>query len=432
MCGDDDAANGDGSAGARGPLARMTDRGSDVDDAAAPAAPNGVDVVPVSAEAAPIPAPAPPEAAPLRAVPVAAGDPVPRWLRSGAAIAWRLLVVVAAIAVTAYALAYLRIVVLPVIVAVLVSTVLRPPTRWLIRHRFSSGAAALTVLLAAIALLVCALAMAGAAVARQVSDLADSVQEGIREAGDALSEPPFNVSDADIDRYIDNAGEQLSDSSGALTGGVVHGAVIAGEVITGLIITLLLLFFFLKDGPSIWRWIVDTFGGRRGRQLDELARRSYFALTGYVRGLFLVGAADATMIGAGLAILGVPLVIPLMLLTFLAAFVPLIGAFTAGLAAVLIALVDGGVVTALIVLGLVVAVQQVEGHLLYPLIMGRTIHIHPIAVILALATGGILAGIIGVFISVPILTLAATALAYARELRESAAAAPPGPAPRSS
>ena len=365
-------------------------------------APAGLDVVAVAT-----PAGVPP-----------ATDAVPRWLRSGAAIAWRLLVLGAAIALAAYALAYLRIVVLPVIVAVLISTVLGPPTRWLTRHRFSDGAAALTVLLAALAALGTALTMAGAAVARQVSDLADSVQEGIREAGDALSEPPFNLSQADIDRYIDNAGDQLSDSSGALTGGVVHGAVLAGEVITGLIITLLLLFFFLKDGPKIWRWVVDTFGGRQRARLDELARRSYFALTGYVRGLVLVGAADATMIGAGLAILGVPLVIPLMLLTFLAAFVPLIGAFSAGLAAVLIALVDGGVVTALIVLGLVIAVQQVEGHLLYPLIMGRTIHIHPIAVILALATGGILAGIIGVFISVPILTVAATALKYAKDTRE--------------
>ena len=410
----------------------MTDGEIEPDKAPAPAGRRPRKGVP-AAEPVPDPAPEPdpaaaaePESAPappdlLAAAPPApppAADPVPRWLRSGAAIGWRLLVLAAATAVTAYALAYLRIVVLPIIVAVLVSTVLRPPTRWLIRHRFSDGAAALTVLLGAIVLLITALTMAGAAVARQVSDLADSVQEGIREAGAALSEPPFNLSDADIDRYIDNAGDQLSDSSGALTGGVLHGAVVAGEVITGLIITLLLLFFFLKDGPSIWRWIVDTFGGRQSRRLDELARRSYFALTGYVRGLVLVGAADATMIGAGLAILGVPLVIPLMLLTFLAAFVPLIGAFTAGLAAVLIALVDGGVVTALIVLGLVVAVQQVEGHLLYPLIMGRTIHIHPIAVILALATGGILAGIIGVFISVPILTLAATALAYARELRD--------------
>lgn len=398
----------------------------DEDPVPSVAAPGGdaplvTDAAPEHAEPEPEPDPAP--AAPSRLPP--ATDPVPRWLRSGAAIAWRLLALAAAIALTAYALAYLRIVVLPIIVAVLVSTVLGPPTRWLTRHRFSDGAAALTVLLGAIGLLVTALTMAGAAVARQVSDLADSVQEGIREAGEALSEPPFNLSQGDIDRYIDNAGDQLSDSSGALTGGLVHGAVLAGEVITGLILTLLLLFFFLKDGPKIWRWVVETFGGRQRARLDELARRSYFALTGYVRGLVLVGAADAAMIGAGLAILGVPLVIPLMLLTFLAAFVPLIGAFSAGLAAVLIALVDGGVVTALIVLGLVIAVQQVEGHLLYPLIMGRTIHIHPIAVILALATGGILAGIIGVFISVPILTVAATALAYARDTRD-----PPAPVPQ--
>lgn len=366
-------------------------------------------------------APEAPSAAPT--APREADDPVPRWLRSGAAIAWRLLALAAGIALMAYVLGYLRLVVLPVIVALLVSTVLRPPTRWLTRHRFSDAAAAASVLLGAIALLAAALTLAGAAVARQVSDLADSVQEGIREAGDTLAKDPFNVSAADIDRYIDNAGEQLSDSSGALTGGLVHGAVVAGEVVTGLIITLLLLFFFLKDGTRIWRWVVDTFGGRQAGRMDELARRSYSALTGYVRGLVLVGTADATMIGAGLAILGVPLVVPLMLLTFLGAFVPLIGAFTAGLAAVLIALVDGGVATALIVFALVVAVQQVEGHLLYPLIMGRTIHIHPIAVILALAVGGITAGIIGIFIAVPILTVAATALTYAREMRE-----PPVPA----
>ena len=412
---------------------RSANRDADDDDGAADRAPPAGDESPATAKPPAKPAGAaesPPEPsvladAPADALPSPdADDPVPRWLRSGAAIAWRGLVVVAAIAVTAYVLAYLRIVVLPVIVALLLSTVLGPPTRWLHRHRFSAGAAALTVLLGAIALLATALTMAGAAVARQISDLADSVQKGIREAGDALAEPPFNLSPADIDRYIDNAGDQLSDSSGALTGGVLHGAVIAGEVITGLIITLLLLFFFLKDGPTIWRWIVDTFGGRQATRLDELARRSYSALTGYVRGLVLVGAADATMIGTGLAILGVPLVIPLMLLTFLGAFVPLIGAFSAGLAAVLIALVDGGPVTALIVLALVVAVQQVEGHLLYPLIMGRTINIHPIAVILALAIGGITAGIIGVFISVPILTVAATALAYVRDTRQ-----PPAPVP---
>jgi len=346
------------------------------------------------------------------------GDPVPRWLRSGSAIAWRLLVIAAAIAVTVYALAYLRVVVLPVIVALLVSTVLRPPARWLTRHRFSDAAAAATVLLSAVALLAGAVTLAGAAIGRQFSDLANSIQDGIREAGDALAQPPFNLSKADIQDRIDQAMNQLSDSSGALTGGALHGAVLVGEVLTGLIITLLLLFFFLKDGPGLWQWVVDTFGGRQRTRLDELARRSYGALSGYVRGLALVGVADAALIGTGLLIIGVPLVGPLMLLTFLAAFLPLIGAFSAGLAAVLIALVSGGIVKALIVFALVVGVQQVEGHLLYPLIMGRTINVHPIAVILGLATGGILAGIIGVFISVPIVTVAATALAYLRETRE--------------
>jgi predicted PurR-regulated permease PerM len=360
--------------------------------------------------------PSPPSSASTAAP--AAQDPVPRWLSSGAAIAWRLLAIMAAVAVTAYALAYLRVVVVPLIVALLLSTALRPPTRWLTRHRFSDAAAAGTVMLAMVAVLVTALTMAGAAVGRQFSDLADSIQQGIREAGDVLAKPPFDLSQADIDQRIDDAMAQLGDSSGSLTGGVLHGAVVVGELLTGLIITLLLLFFFLKDGPLLWRWVVETFGGRSRARLDEAARRSYTALAGYVRGLALVGIADATMVGAGLAILGVPLVAPLMLLTFLGAFVPLIGAFSAGLAAVLIALVSGGVVKALIVLALVVAVQQIEGHLLYPLIMGRTVNVHPIAVILALAAGGILAGIIGIFIAVPILTVAATVLSYAQEARE--------------
>ena len=351
-------------------------------------------------------------------------DPVPRWLRLGAAIAWRLLVLAAAIGLTVYGLTYLRVVVLPIIVALLLSTVLRPPARWLTRHRFSDAAAAATVMIVSIAVLGSAVAMAGAAIGRQFSDLATSVQDGVREAGDALAQPPFNLSKADIQEKIDEGVAKLSDSSSELTGGALHGAILVGEVLTGLIITLLLLFFFLKDGPGLWRWVVETLGGRQQTRLDELARRCYTALLGYVRGLVLVGAADATMIGTGLVILGIPLVAPLMLLTFLAAFVPLIGAFSAGLAAVLIALVSGGVVKALIVLGLVIAVQQVEGHVLYPLIMGRTVNVHPIAVILALATGAILAGIVGVFISVPIVTVGATALAYLRETRERAALEP--------
>lgn len=392
----------------------------EADDERSPSEP---DAEPPQAPEAPVPAPPAPPAAP----PTDPGDPVPRWLRSGAAIAWRLLAILAAIAATVYTLAYLRVVVLPVIIALLLSTVLRPPARWLTRHRFSDAAAAGTVLVLAIAILASAVAMAGAAVGRQFSDLADSVKDGIRQAGDALAQPPFNLSEADIQDKIDEYVHKLSDSSSSLTDGALHGAIVVGELFTGLIITLLLLFFFIKDGPELWRWVVETFGGRQRTRMDEMAQRCYTALSGYVRGLVLVGIADATMIGTGLLILGVPLIAPLMLLTFLGAFIPLIGAFSAGLAAVLIALVSGGPVTALIVLGLVIAVQQVEGHILYPIIMGRTVKVHPIAVILALAVGGISAGIIGVFISVPIVTVAATALAYLRETHERPALEP-GPA----
>jgi len=398
--------------------------------AAAPPAPAAVTssaprpaAAPPASPAAATPPPPKPAATPRPPAPDAADDPVPRWLRSGAAIGWRVLVLGAAIAFVAYALAYLRIVVLPVIVALLISTVLRAPTRWLRRHRFSDAAAAAAVMLSAIAALAGAITLAGAAIGRQFSDLAESVQDGLLQAGNALSRPPFNLSEQDIEKRIDSAIDGLSDSGGALTDGALQGAVVIGELLTSLIITILLLFFLLKDGPGMWRWIIDTFGGRQRRRLDELARRSYRALTGYVRGLVIVGVADAVMIGIGLFALGVPLVAPLMLLTFLGAFIPLIGAFGAGLAAVLIALVSGGIFKALLVFVLVLAVQQVEGHLLYPIIMGRTVHVHPIAVILALATGGILAGIIGIFVSVPLVTVAATALTYLREEREEPAPA---------
>jgi predicted PurR-regulated permease PerM len=141
----------------------------------------------------------------------------------------------------------------------------------------------------------------------------------------------------------------------------------------------------------------------------------FAALSGYVRGIALVGLVDALLIGLGLVILGVPLVLPLMLLTFLAAFVPLIGAFLAGLAAVLIALVFEGLVTALIVLGIIILVQQIEGHLLYPLLMSRTVHLHPAVIVIALAMGGITAGIVGVFLSVPVAGVISTVVSYVRE-----------------
>ncbi len=164
----------------------------------------------------------------------------------------------------------------------------------------------------------------------------------------------------------------------------------------------------------MWGFVLSLTGHRSRRDADELGRRVYTALAGYMRGIALVGFVDAILIGIALVIIGVPLVVPLMVLTFFAAFVPLIGAFVAGLFAVLIALVSGGVVDAALVLGPIVLVQQVEGHLLYPMLMARTVDLHPAVIVVALAAGGILGGIVGVFLAVPVAGILSVVLQYSR------------------
>jgi predicted PurR-regulated permease PerM len=200
-----------------------------------------------------------------------------------------------------------------------------------------------------------------------------------------------------------------------VTRGVTEGVVLLGEVLTGLIVVVLLTFFFLKDGTGIWSWLVGLFAGHHARAADEVGSRIFATLSGYMRGIALVGLVDAVLIGIALLVIGVPLVVPLMLLTFLAAFLPLVGAFLAGLAAVLIALVFNGYVAALLVLAVIFVVQQVEGHLLYPMLMSRTVHLHPAVVVVALAAGGIVAGIIGVFLAVPVAGVISTVLSYVRD-----------------
>jgi len=340
---------------------------------------------------------------------------VPRWLRTGAAIGWRFLVVAAAVLAVLYVLSFLRVVVLPIVVALLVTTLLLPPVRFLRRRGLGSGAAAGIVMVGSGLLFAGILAAIAPSVAGQASELGEGVQEGVREVGGILADPPFNQSRAEIDARVDTAVERLRENSGPLTAGLREGAVLLGEIVTGLIITVLLTFFFLKDGGRMWDWIADFAGRGRRAAWDELGSRVFTALGGYVRGIALVGLVDAILIGAALLIIGVPLVVPLMVLTFFAAFVPLIGAFLAGLAAVLIALVSNGLVAALLVLGAIVLVQQVEGHILYPLLMGRTVHLHPAVILVALGTGGIVAGVIGVFLAVPVAGIIAVILSYARE-----------------
>jgi len=340
---------------------------------------------------------------------------LPGWYRTAAAASWRFLAIVAALAATVYALVHLRVVVLPVIVALLASTLLLPPVRWMKGGGVSDGLAAAGAMILAVAAIGAVATAVAPSVADQFGELRPQAEQGVREATEVLADPPFNVSRSELDDAVDDGIARLRENSGPLARGLQSGAVVLGEIVTGLIIAVLLTFFLLKDGERMWGWAIGLFGGRSRRDADELGRRAYVALAGYVRGIALVGLVDAVLIGIALAIIGVPLVVPLMVITFFAAFVPLIGAFVAGLVAVLIALVSGGLLDAVLVLGAIVLVQQVEGHLLYPLLMARTVHLHPAVIVVALAAGGVLGGIVGVFLAVPVAGVLSVVLQYARD-----------------
>jgi predicted PurR-regulated permease PerM len=342
-------------------------------------------------------------------------SPTPLWLRASSEWAARSLIIGVAVVALVYALGVLRVVVLPVIVALLLTTLLLPPKRWLHRRGMPDGLATALTMLGAILVLAGIGTAVAPSIGGQVNDLGTGVQDGVREATRVLADEPFNLSRADVNKRVNEALAKVRENSSSITRGVTSGAVLLGEVLTGLIVTILLTFFFLKDGGSMWRWLTGLFAGHHRREADELGTRVFAALSGYVRGIALVGLVDALLIGIALVIIGVPLVIPLMILTFLAAFMPLIGAFLAGLAAVLIALVSNGVVAALLVLAAIIIVQQVEGHLLYPLLMSRTVHLHPAVIVLSLALGGVVAGIIGVFLAVPTAGVISTIISFVRE-----------------
>jgi predicted PurR-regulated permease PerM len=343
------------------------------------------------------------------------GSVTPAWLRAASDWTWRSFVIAFGVVALVYALGFLRVVVLPIIIALLLTTLLLPLAR-AFRKRGAPDALA-----AAMAMICMVLVLGGVATAvapsigNQASDLGQGVKDGARQATDVLAHKPFNLSRRELDQRVNDLIKKAQDSSGGgITTGLHTGAVIAGELFTGFIITLLLTFFFLKDGRQMWDWLVGLFASRHREGADELGSRVFAALSGYVRGIALVGLVDALLIGLALLVIGVPLVVPLMILTFLGAFMPLIGAFLAGLAAVLIALVSNGLLAAALVLGAIILVQQVEGHLLYPVLMSRTVHLHPAVIVLSLAFGGVVAGIIGVFLAVPAAGVVSTVLDFVR------------------
>jgi putative heme transporter len=341
-------------------------------------------------------------------------DGVPRGLAVASAITLRVLIVVAGIVILALGAARLMLVVLPVIISILLTTLLTPLARWLQRHRWRPAPAALASVLLALLVFFGLWALIIPGVLSQSDDLFTNVQDGAKQAVGVLE--PFGVGRGDVDHAIDEGLKSVK--GGAVANEVLTGAMLLTQWAAGVVLIVVLTFFFVKDGASIWNWVVELFYEERQDTIREAGSRSWAALSAYVQGVFLVATIDAVLIGAGLLIFGVPVAMPLIVLTFLAAFFPIVGAFTAGAAAVLVALVANGLPTALAILAIIVAVQQLEGNVFYPIVVGRKLALHPVGILLALTAGGVLAGVAGAFLAMPVVAVAGAILHFMRERRE--------------
>ena len=353
-------------------------------------------------------------------------DGVPFGLRTAAAWSWRLIVVIAGFYVLLYAAAYVAVVVVPVIVALLLAALLQPGAASLVRHGWPRSLAALAMLLVGLAVVAGIITLVVERFNAGFADLADQVSEGIGQVQSFVVRT-FPITRGQLEDAVATLQDTLVDNQDTLASGALTTAATVGEVFAGIVLALFTLFFFLKDGRSIWLWMVGLFPREARAYIDEAARRSWRTLISYVRATVAVALIDAIGIGIGLAILGVPLVIPLAALVFLGAFIPIIGSFLAGSVAVLVALVSNGPITALIALAIVVAVMQLEGHVLQPLLLGRAVRVHPLAVVLAIAAGLLIGGIFGALIAVPAVACANVAGTYLSRRHEGPR--PPEPRP---
>lgn len=352
---------------------------------------------------------------------------VPPWLATAAALTWRVLVVAAGVVVLGAVLARLAVVVVPLIGGLFLAVVMVPPARWLRTHGWPPLAATWAVFLFGVAVIVALGFWLIPLAAHQFGPLRDSLADSISGIRNWLVRGPLHLKAAQVDRYAREARDALTgvgaDGTGSLIGGrLLKGAVgslqFVGRLLATLVLTLVVSFFFVKDGHVISDWIVRQFRPDTGEQLRAIGARSWATLSGYVRGTAVNGLVNSVIMAIGLSVLHVPLVPAIAFLTFIGGFFPIVGAFASGAVAALVALVARGPGTALLVVGLTAVVHHVEGYLVGPIVLGRAVRLPTFVVLLALATGGELAGVFGAFIAVP---LTAVTVGIVDELRTTAA-----------
>jgi putative heme transporter len=352
-------------------------------------------------------------------------------VRKTAAWAWRLLVILAAIVALLWVVKRLEIIVVPVALATMLAALLLPAVDFLDRRGAPRGGAVALMLLGGFAVVGGILAFVVSQFIEGAPALAEQVSASIKGVGTWLTDGPLNLNQQQIDQFRDGAIEALRNNQEKLTSGALSTAGTVTEIVTGALLVLFTLIFVLHGGRNIYAFVTKIFPENVRERVRDAGRSGFHSLIGYVRATFLVALVDAVGIGTGLAIMSIPLALPLASLVFLGAFIPLVGAVVAGFFAVVVALIAKGWIFALITLGLVIAVQQLEGHVLQPLVMGRAVSIHPLAVVLAIAGGGVLAGIVGALLAVPTVAFVNSAvrvlLARDPEAEEAAQEAREGP-----
>ena len=336
-----------------------------------------------------------------RTVTTAADEAVPLPLKVTAAYSWRLLVIAAVIALFIWLVMLLKALVIPLMVGILITALLWPAFQLMLRARFPRWLAIAITIIGTIGIVTGLLSLVVWQIRRQLPEVQVKTTEAIGGLRQALLDTPF-LTAKDIDRYIEQGRQLIAEQQDWLlsAAGAVTGT--AAEVLTGAILALFILICLLADGAGIWRWTLKLFPRKARLAVNVAARNGWDTVINYARTQMLVAAIDATGIGIGAALLGVPMAIPVAVLVFLGSFVPIVGAVVTGAIAVFLALVYNGPIIALAMLAVVLGVQQLEGHILQPILMGSAVKVHPLAVVLVVAGGAMIAGIPGALFAVPL------------------------------
>jgi predicted PurR-regulated permease PerM len=335
-------------------------------------------------------------------------DAVPMGVRVASAWAWRLLLLGLFAYVLMRLLGVFRLLVIPLLVALLVVALVKPVTDALQRARVSRNGAALLTLLGVLAVVAGLITLVSTQIASGFPELQRQAEAGLGQVQQWLAGPPLRLSTNDLADYLNRARDSLTARQSTVVNGALAATTTAGHVVGGFFLTLFAVFFFLAHGNQIWGWLVRLFPQVAREAVDESSRLGWVTLTSFVRATVIVALVDAIGIGVGAAVLHVPLAVPLGVLVFLSAFIPIVGALFSGAVAVLVALVAQGPVTALVMLAVVLVVQQIESHGLQPFLMGRAVRVHPLAVIMAIAAGATVGGIVGALFAVPLIAVGNT------------------------